>query len=261
MRIFKWDRFNDIIENRVKKIDMNTFETLLENCYKYNSNVLYKKIYNPNFEIGIFNKSLKINEYVNDEPLNIDSSFPSKNTSLVCTTEHVLEDDDTTLFVVLPYRESLFTIKNKNDYYKGYWKDKIQWVEKFNENKLWTESNCLLIRKDIWDSFSINEDLENYSDRDSFEIKFKKTFKQVCRTWKKTELQKKYFDEKYGGLRELKKKRDELIHPKKVEHLHGASNTEFEKLKTVFNDYDSFINSLMKDFFITVTLPNTYFGT
>ncbi len=168
MRIFKWDRFNDIIESRVEKIDMKTFESLLENCHNYDTNVLYKKIYSPNFEIGIFNKSLKVNEFFNKtSTLNIDESFPCKDESLVCTTEHVLEDDDTTLFVVLPYRESLFTIKNKDDYFKGYWKDKIQWVEKFNENKLWTDSNCLLIRKDIWDSITMNEDIgKDYSERD-----------------------------------------------------------------------------------------------
>ena len=115
-----------------------------------------------------------------------------------------------------------------------------------------------IIEADIYGLNNLDE-YENYSDRDSLETKFKKTFKQVCRTWKKTELQKKYFDEKYGGLRELKKKRDELIHPKKIEHLHGASNVEFEKLRTVFNDYDLFINSLMDNFFITVTIPNDYF--
>lgn len=117
-----------------------------------------------------------------------------------------------------------------------------------------------IIEADIYGLNNLDE-YENYSDRDSFETKFKNTFKQVCRTWKKTELQKKYFDEKYGGLRVLKKKRNELIHPKKVEQLHGASNAEFEKLITVFNDYDSFINSLMDDFFITVTLPSHYFGS
>ena len=106
------------------------------------------------------------------------------------------------------------------------------------------------------DIFGLNnlDKYENYSDKDSFETKFKNTFKQVCKTWNKTELQKEYFDRKYGELKEQKKKRDELIHPKKAEHLHEASETEFEKLKKVFNDYNSFINSLMNDFFISVDL-------
>lgn len=106
------------------------------------------------------------------------------------------------------------------------------------------------------DIFGLNnlDGYNNYSDKDSFEKKFKNTFKQVCKTWNKTELQTKYFDEKYQKLKELKKKRDELIHPKKVEHLHEASELEFEILKRVFNDYDSFINSLMNNFFISVDI-------
>jgi len=106
------------------------------------------------------------------------------------------------------------------------------------------------------DIFGLNnlDEYENYSDKDSFEKKFKNTFKQVCKTWNKTELQKKYFDGKYRNLKELKKKRDELIHPKEVEHLHEASESEFEILKNVFNDYDIFINSLMDDFFISVDM-------
>lgn len=104
------------------------------------------------------------------------------------------------------------------------------------------------------DIFGLNnlDEYEKYSDGDSFEKKFKNTFKQVCKTWNKSELQKEYFDRNYESLRELKKKRDELIHPKRIEHIHGASASEFEKLKKVFNDYDLFINSLMDDFFISV---------
>ena len=167
MRIFKWDRFNDIIENRINDIDLQEFKSLLENCHNYNQNLLYKKIYQPTFSIGIFNKSFKITEnYINkpQEGDSIDESFPNKNYSLVCTTESLMEDDDTTLFVVLPYKESLFTIKNSSGYVKGYWRDKIKWIESFNENKVWTESTCLLIRKDIWEE--MNENVEQYNDRD-----------------------------------------------------------------------------------------------
>jgi hypothetical protein len=167
MRIFKWDRFNDIIENRIKKIDLKKFKSLLENCHNYNSTTLYKKIYQPDFEIGLFEKSVKITEnYINknNDTSNIDESFPDRNYSLVCSTENLMEDDDTTLFVVLPYKESLFTIKSNEGYLKGYWKDKIKWIEKFNENKVWTDSTCLLIRKDIWDS--MNESVESYNTRD-----------------------------------------------------------------------------------------------
>ena len=167
MRIFKWDRFNDIVENRINEIDINKFNSLLENCHNYNETLLYKKIYQPDFSIGIFEKSVKISEnFLNKkfDTTKIDETFPDKDYSLVCTTENVMEDDDTTLFVVLPYKESLFTIKNSSGYVKGYWKDKIKWIESFNENKVWTDSTCLLIRKDIWEG--LNETVGKYNDRD-----------------------------------------------------------------------------------------------
>lgn len=106
------------------------------------------------------------------------------------------------------------------------------------------------------DIFGLNnlDKYEGYSDKHSFEEKFKKTFKQVCKTWNKSELQKKYFDGKYRKMKELKQKRDELIHPKKIEHLHEANESEFEILKNVFNDYDLFINSLMDDFYISMDI-------
>ncbi len=106
------------------------------------------------------------------------------------------------------------------------------------------------------DIFGLNnlDKYEGYSDKHSFEEKFKKTFKQVCKTWNKAELQKKYFDGKYRKMKELKQKRDELIHPKKIEHLHEANESEFEILKDVFNDYNLFINSLMDDFYISMDI-------
>jgi hypothetical protein len=163
MRIFKWDVFNDVVENRVQKIGESKFKSLLENCHNYDSTLLYKKIYQPNFEIGIFEKSVKIIENSTNKPQkndNVDEPYPNKNYSLVCNTTNAMDDnnDGSTLFVVLPYRESLFTIKSDDTYVKGYWKDNIKWIEKFNENKVWTESTCLLIRKDIWDS--MNESVE-----------------------------------------------------------------------------------------------------
>jgi hypothetical protein len=111
------------------------------------------------------------------------------------------------------------------------------------------------------DIFGLNnlDEYENYSDKDDFETKFKKTFKQICKTWNKTEIQKKYFDEKYSDLKKLKKKRDELIHPKKVEHLHESSETDFKEIKKVFNDYDSLINKLMDDFFISINMDTMDF--
>lgn len=101
---------------------------------------------------------------------------------------------------------------------------------------------------------------DGYDDKkDRFIEKFKETYKQICKTWNKEELQKKYFDSKLQGLSELKKKRDDLVHPKQLENIHKASDRDFQILKTVFEDYDKFINDLMNDFFlITTSSPETY---
>lgn len=97
---------------------------------------------------------------------------------------------------------------------------------------------------------------ESYDDKkDRFIEKFKETYKQICKTWNKVELQKKYFDSKLQGLIELKKKRDDLVHPKELEHIHKASDKDFQILKTVFEDYDKFINDLMNGFFLSTTMP------
>lgn len=53
----------------------------------------------------------------------------------------------------------------------------------------------------------------------------------------------------------LKQMRDELVHPKDEIHIHSASNESFEKLKSVFNDYDDFVNDLMNNFFVSVNIP------
>lgn len=97
---------------------------------------------------------------------------------------------------------------------------------------------------------------DGYDDKkDRFIEKFKETYKQICKTWKKEEIQKKYFDSKLQGLVELKKKRDELVHPKELEHIHKASEKDFKTIKSVFEDYYKFINDLMNDFFLSTTVP------
>jgi hypothetical protein len=106
-----------------------------------------------------------------------------------------------------------------------------------------------LIEADIY-CLNYLDKYDDYSDKDHFEKKMKSTFKQVCETWNKEQIGKKYFETKYCDLKTLRQKRDELIHPKDTEHLHEANEGEFEKLKKVFKDYDSFINDLMNDFYI-----------
>jgi hypothetical protein len=94
--------------------------------------------------------------------------------------------------------------------------------------------------------------IENYNDRDSFEQKFKQTFKEVFELCRKTNIQRLYFDTKFGTLKKLKEKRDRLIHPKTTNDIPDITFTEFETISMVFNDYCSFIHELTSDFFISI---------
>ncbi|MBK0382878.1 hypothetical protein I5M32_07885 [Pedobacter sp. SD-b] len=101
--------------------------------------------------------------------------------------------------------------------------------------------------------------LDGYSGFDdrkhSLIFKFKKTYKQIAKTWNKEEIQQRYFSAKIEALIALKQMRDELVHPKDETHIHSASLESFEKLKSVFKDYDDFVNDLMNNFFVSVSIP------
>lgn len=113
-----------------------------------------------------------------------------------------------------------------------------------------------LIEADIY-GFNKLDMYDGYDDKnDRFIEKFKETFKQICKTWNKEELRKKYFDSKIRGLIDLKTKRDDLVHPKKIEDIHKASDEDFQELKSVFEGYDKFINDLMNNFSLSTTIPH-----
>ena len=144
------------MENRIQTISELKFISLLK--YTNNKCYIYKKIYEPTFNYGVYEKSFKTTsdeyvEYSNKNDIDIDTSFPIKDYSLVCSTNEEILDSDNNLgviFLVFPYKDALFTIKSKNEYYKGFWSDKIVWLERFTKNELWTEDKCILIEKSIW---------------------------------------------------------------------------------------------------------------
>ncbi len=112
-----------------------------------------------------------------------------------------------------------------------------------------------LIESDI---FGLNhiDNYEGYCDRHTFEDKFKKTFKQVCRTWNKNEIIQQYLDSKYGLLKSIKTKRDKLVHPKTTEDIVIASKEDLLELKTAFEDYTKMLHSIMNDFFISINIKD-----
>ncbi|MFZ6664633.1 hypothetical protein [Peijinzhouia sedimentorum] len=114
-----------------------------------------------------------------------------------------------------------------------------------------------LVESDI---FGLNQidSYEGYSDKDSFEDKFKKTLKQICKTWNKEEIIQKYLDSKYKYIKIIKIKRDKLIHPKSIADIIIATDEEFQELKIVFDDYVKMLHSIMNNFFIRVNIKDIY---
>ncbi len=111
-----------------------------------------------------------------------------------------------------------------------------------------------LIEADIY-YYNLFDSYEGYDDRDKFFEKFKKTFKQICKTWNRQELQENYFASKLADLKYLKEFRDKLTHPKEVEHIIKPTDDTFNKVIRAFNDYDTFFSTIMSNFFFSTTIP------
>ena len=112
-----------------------------------------------------------------------------------------------------------------------------------------------LIESDI---FGLNQidSYDGYSDRHSFEDRFKKTFKQICSTWNKNEIISQYLSTEYVSLKNIKKKRDKLIHPKNIDDIFKASEEDFKELKRVFENYNKMLHSIMNNFFIKIEITD-----
>tara|TARA_R110002020_G_scaffold274311_5_gene489437 strand:- start:1450 stop:1992 length:543 start_codon:yes stop_codon:yes gene_type:complete len=102
------------------------------------------------------------------------------------------------------------------------------------------------------DLFNLNrlDNYPNYSDKDKFMIKFKKTFKQISKTWEKEDIQKEYFDSKLERLKNIKMERDKITHPKGPKDFKTTTIEDFISFKMIFDEYDGFINKMMNGFFI-----------
>ena len=57
-----------------------------------------------------------------------------------------------------------------------------------------------LIESDIYGLNQIDQ-YDGYTDKHSFEDRFKKTFKKICHTWKKDEIIIEFLDTKYAKLK------------------------------------------------------------
>lgn len=130
-----------------------------------------------------------------------------------------------------------------------------------NENYSTLIRACLLylfsvIEADIY-YFNLLDKYDKYDDRHKFINKFKKTFKQVCKTWGWEELQQEYYDTKIEALSQIRTLRDKLTHPKEIEDFIEPSKDDFEKIKSVYLDYNNFLLTLMSDFTFSTTIPQS----
>lgn len=174
--ICHWNKWLDIKEDRIIPLNKSMFTDMLNEHTNINNCpiFLYKKIYKPSFDIGVFFKSKKSVLVSESEYLTINTdfflseseswkTFPMRTESLVCY--NYLEDVDEHIgetFIVFPFKNSLFTIAPEREYNyteyqeidkykKGYWSDKIKWLDGLTEREMWTDSPCIIIKKSLWD--------------------------------------------------------------------------------------------------------------
>lgn len=112
-----------------------------------------------------------------------------------------------------------------------------------------------LIESDIYGLNKLDK-YEGYSDKDCFVTKFKKTFKQISKTWEKPEVVTTYLDANFESLKAIKAKRDKLVHPKEINDIPNASQAELLEIKKVFEDYKKMLHTLMDNFFIGIEIKN-----
>lgn len=99
------------------------------------------------------------------------------------------------------------------------------------------------------DPYSKTKSKENFSDS------FTNTFNKVSSTWQKLEIKENYFQNHLPELLALKKERNELTHPKKVEQIITPKYSNFQRVQTAFEDYNNFMNQLMNKFYIGMGAP------
>ena len=113
-----------------------------------------------------------------------------------------------------------------------------------------------IIESDIYGLNQLDS-YQGYNDRHSFTDKFKKTFKKFFKDAGKENILQEFLDSKFEDLKSIKRKRDNLVHPKTTEDIISASLNEFLILKKAFNDYTEFLHSLVSNFFINVKLSSS----
>jgi len=179
--------------------------------------------------------------------------------------EHTLDVDNKKLIELLPKLAEFQLTHNelKND---------VAYIFELADQRCITEpENCQsfirvcykevfsLIEADIYLINQFNP-FPEYRDSSDLETKIKKTFKHHALTFGKEDDNKAYSDSWYRLLFEHKKIRDEVTHPKGRESINIDAN-KLVVIRKIFDDYHTFISTMMVNVFIKSTVSWEDFTT
>lgn len=88
--------------------------------------------------------------------------------------------------------------------------------------------------------------------KENFFDQFTNTFNQVCSTWNKLDIKEKYLSTHFGELLSIKKLRNSFVHPSKRSDVPPATVSDFERIKTAFNNYNEYMSAITDQFFIGI---------
>lgn len=94
----------------------------------------------------------------------------------------------------------------------------------------------------------------DYNDKDNFSKKFKKTFKHHALTFNKQGANLNFNSRHFKLLLIEKRKRDSVTHPKGKQSI-LVQQSDLESINDLFKKYNSFINELMTNVFISTKIP------
>ncbi|WP_293312514.1 hypothetical protein [Pedobacter sp. UBA5917] len=104
--------------------------------------------------------------------------------------------------------------------------------------------------------------IDNHPPQDEkidFIEKMKLTFDQIATTFGKEKIVNEYFRTQMQLVRKLRKKRNNQVHPKEVEHLYNPTKRDLNDIIFCFKKYDQLINGIMNNFFFSTNIPSSFF--
>lgn len=106
------------------------------------------------------------------------------------------------------------------------------------------------------DLYLINQFIpySNFNERDDLGRKFKKTYRQHARTFRKKDIVRAFQDKFYKKFFQLKLKRDEIVHPKGRQSIE-VTGDDLDRVCAVYSTYRNFIIQLMTNIGVSTKVP------